>query len=123
MEVAEPAQVLVVIPRHQRDDGAGARLGKDLVDHVAMELTPVRRPLEPPEVDDVAHEVEELALVRVEKIEKGARLTARRAQMRVADPDSAEPGSRHRVSSPVVVGVRRLRSHQEYEWPISRTCD
>src|SRR5262245_26382361 len=99
VEVAEPPQVLVVIPRHQRDDGAGARLGEDLVNHVAVELTPARRPLEPPEVDDVADEVEELALVRVEKIEQGARLTACRAQVRVADPDGAEPGSRHRVSS------------------------
>ena len=89
LEIAEPPEILVVVARHQRHRRARPGLRQDLADHVAMELGPVRGALQTPEVDDVADEVQELAFVPVEKVEQRRRLTARRAQVRVADPDGA----------------------------------
>jgi hypothetical protein len=67
-----------------------------------MELGPVRGALQTPEVDDVADEVQELAFVPVEKVEQGPGLTARRAQVCVADPDGAVAASFVTGSPPLI---------------------
>ena len=85
------------------------------------------RALQAPEVDDVADEVQELAFVPVEKVEQGSSLTARRAQVRVADPDGIGIGPL--PSRGVLLdrgigdrGIGMPRTHAQYESRIRLTA-
>src|SRR4029434_3072595 len=73
------------------DRRALARFAQYLLDHVVVPLVPVPAALELPPVDDVADEIEIARLGTAEELEQRAGLTARRAQVRVRDPDGAEP--------------------------------
>src|SRR5262245_37805638 len=70
LQVAELAEVLVVVSGQQGHERAGPRLGEHLAQDIAVELWPVRASLEPPEVDDVPDEVEVLAIVSLEEGEQ-----------------------------------------------------
>ena len=95
LQVAELAEILVVVSGHQGHERASTRLGEHLAHHIAVELGPVRASLEAPEVDDVPDEVEVFAVVSVEKIEQGLGAALARPQMDVAQPDRAIPPRAH----------------------------
>src|SRR5262249_6738154 len=100
LQVAEAAEILVVVAGGQRDHAAPLRLGEDRADHVAVELRPVGPALEAPEVDDVAHQVEELALAGVQEGQQGLRLTVPSSQVNVAQPYGAQASWGHVRRSP-----------------------
>jgi hypothetical protein len=81
------ARSLVVIARHVDDLGAFARLAQDLLDDIVMRLRPEPGAFEPPAIDDVADQIEIIALVMLEEIEQQLGLAAARAQMHVRDED------------------------------------
>src|SRR5262245_45310216 len=91
LQIAEAPQILVVIAWDQRDDRAGARLGENLADDVGLDLWPVRRAPELPEVHDVADQVEVFALVAIEELEQRLGRALARAEVHVADPDCPAP--------------------------------
>ena len=58
-----------------------------------MRLRPVEALLEPPSVDDVADQIDGLAIDAVEEIDQHRRVAAARAQMDVGNPDGAIPAT------------------------------
>src|SRR5690606_29129341 len=69
---------------------AAPRAFEDPPDHVVMCRRPVELLLEPPAIDDVAHEIERLAVRMVEEVDQQLRIAALGAEMDIADPDGAE---------------------------------
>ena len=92
---------LVVVARHEHHPGALAHLAQQLLHHVVVCLRPVPLALELPAVDDVAHQVERVALHRLEELQQRLGLTAGRAQVQVGDPDGAQ------AQSALFIGVGR----------------
>ena len=91
-ELAVLARRLVVIAGDVDDVGALAGLAHDLLDDVIVALRPVPPALQAPAVDDVADEIEVLALVALQEVEQDLRLTASRAEMNVGQEDRPVPG-------------------------------
>ena len=89
LRIAEAAEVLVVVARHEGHQGPRPRLREHGSDDVAVDLRPMGGALEPPEIDDVTDQVQELAVVTVEKLQQFTRLTVARAEVGVTDPDRA----------------------------------
>ena len=90
-EPEELAHCFVVVARDVGDARALARLAQDLLDDVVVGLVPEPAALELPAVDDVAHQVELLALGMAEEIEQVGRLATGGTQMHVGNKDGAEP--------------------------------
>ena len=88
-ELAVLPRRLVVVARDVDDVGAFARLAHDLLHHVVVGLRPVPPALEPPAVDDVAHQVEMLALVALQEVEQQFGLAAARAEMDIGQENRA----------------------------------
>src|SRR5262245_7907698 len=114
LQIAEPPQVLVVVAGDQADNRARARLRQDLPDDVAVRLRPVRLAPQAPEIDDVADQVEVVAVVAFEKRQESPGFALPSAEMNVADPDGAiahvtlivvtyAPGSRVKSLLPICV--------------------
>lgn len=111
LQIAEAAQVLVVVAGDDRDDRAGARRREHLAHDVGLDLRPVGCAAELPEVHDVADQVEIVAVVAVEEREQRVGGALTRAQVHVADPDRPAPYVAHRRTVWTRAGVRRpLRS-------------
>ena len=91
-ELAVLPRRLVVVARDVDHVGALARLAHDLLHHVVVRLRPVPPALQPPAVDDVADQVEMLALVPLQEIEQQLGLAAARAEMDVRQEDRAVAG-------------------------------
>jgi hypothetical protein len=105
------ARELVVVARDEDDPRALARLAQQLLHDVVVRLRPVPAAAQLPAVDDVADEVEGLALHVAQEVEQGPGLAAGRAQMQVRDPDGA-----HRQRGRVGGGSRVLRRRHEWAW-------
>src|SRR5262249_30450860 len=87
LQIAEAAEVLVVVARDQRHDRPGVRLRQHRTDDVAVQLRPVRLVPKAPEVDDVADEIEVVAVMVLEKRQERLGVALPSAQVNVADPD------------------------------------
>ena len=81
---------LVVVPRDVDHARAFASLAQDLLDHVVVRLRPVPGATQLPAVDDVAHEIEGVALDAAQEVEEGVCLAARRSQVHIRDPDGPD---------------------------------
>jgi hypothetical protein len=114
LEVAEAPDILVVVAGNEGDGRARTRLGDNLPEHVAVELRPVRRPLEPPEIDDVADQIEIVTIVGIQEVEERLGLTVSRAQMGIGEPYRPIVGRGHEASlgpmRPSGGGRHRLQS-------------
>jgi len=88
-ELAILPRCLVVVAGDVDHVGALARLAHDLLHHVVVGLRPVPPALQAPAVDDVAHQVEMLALVSLQEIEQQFGLAAAGAKMDVRQEDRA----------------------------------
>src|SRR5262249_22072418 len=75
LQIAETPQILVVVAGHQSYRRPCPSLREHGANDVAVEMRPVRRALEPPEIDDVTDEIQVIAVVRVEELEQVARPT------------------------------------------------
>jgi hypothetical protein len=84
-------QHLVMVARDQYHPGAAMRQLEQAADHLVVRVRPVPAFLEPPAVDDVADQIERLALDCVEEVEQQRRVAAARAEVDVTDPDRAVP--------------------------------
>ena len=80
---------LVVVARNEDDPRALARLAQQLLDHVVVGARPIPRAPQLPAVDDVADEVQRLALRMTQEIEQRCGAAPRRAQVQVGDPQRA----------------------------------
>ena len=83
---------LVVVAGDVDDVGALARLAQDLLHHVVVRLRPVPPALQAPAVDDVAHQVEIVALVLLQEVEQKFGLAAAGAEMNVRQKNCAVTG-------------------------------
>ena len=83
------AQRLVVVAGYEHDARALARLAQQLLDDVVVRLRPDGAAPDPPEVDDVAHEVDGLGVVFLQEIEQQIGLRCPRPQMHVRDKQRA----------------------------------
>ena len=81
------AQRLVVIAGHVDHVRPFARLAQNLLDDVVMRLRPIPPALEPPAIDDVAHEIKPVGFVLAQEVEQEIGLAAGRAQMDVRQED------------------------------------
>ena len=80
---------LVVVARRIDHVGALARLAQDLLHHVVVGLRPEPAPPQLPAVDDVAHQVQALALDHAQEVQQRLGLAAGRAQVHIGDEDGA----------------------------------
>jgi hypothetical protein len=69
--------------------GAAVRHLEDAAHDFVVGVRPVPALAQPPAVDDVADEVERLALVRPQEVDQHVRVAAARAEVDVRDPDRA----------------------------------
>jgi hypothetical protein len=83
------AQHLVVVAGDEHDAGAAVRHLEHAADDLAMRVGPVPALAQPPAVDDVADQVERLALDRAQEVHQHRGVAAARAEMDVGDPDGA----------------------------------
>jgi hypothetical protein len=88
-ELAVLARRFVVVAGNVDHVGALARLAHDLLHHVVVRLRPVPPALQPPAVDDVAHQVQRLALVLPQEVEQQFGLTAARSEMDIGQENRA----------------------------------
>ena len=91
-ELAVLPRRLVVVAGDVDDVGALARLAHDLLHHVVVALRPVPPALQAPAVDDVADQVQMLALVLLEEVEQQLGLATARSEMDVGQEDGAMAG-------------------------------
>ncbi|MDT4876339.1 hypothetical protein FQZ97_1117710 [compost metagenome] len=91
-----------MVARHEDHPRAFARLAQQLLHHIVVGLRPVPLSSELPAVDDVAHQVERVALHALEEIQQWNRLAARRAQVQVRYPHGAHAQTIGRIH----IGVR-----------------
>ena len=98
----EITKALVMIPRHQDDAGALAGLAQDLLDDVVVRLVPVPGLAHPPDVENVADQVQVVGLGVPQEVQEKVGLAAAGAQMDVGNPDGAvvPDGLRDCVHSP-----------------------
>ena len=99
------ARELVVVAGNEDHARALARLAQQLLDDVVVRLRPVPAAAQLPAVDDVADEVERLALGAAQEVEQRVRLAAGRAQVQVRDPEAAEAPIRQRCRGRAGAGV------------------
>jgi len=81
---------LVVVARHEDHPCALARLAQQLLHDVVVRLRPVPGAPQLPAVDDVADEVQRLALGVAQELEQGLGAAAWRAQVQVGDEDGTD---------------------------------
>src|SRR4029450_11629323 len=104
---AEAPDIFVMVAGNEGDGGAGPRLGENLPEHVTVQLGPERSPFEAPEVDDIADQIERVAIVAVQEIEKHPDLAVSRAEVNIGEPARAVVGGRHEASfAPAAHGGR-----------------
>ena len=84
------AQRLVMIAGDVDDARAAVRLLEDAADDIVVARGPVPALAQLPAVDDVADQIERLALDRVEEVDQHVGVAAGRAEVGVGDPDGAE---------------------------------
>ena len=106
MDAAIVARHLVMIAGHIDDLGPFARHAQDLLHHVVVRLRPVPAALQLPSVEDVADQIEPVALDVADEVEQKLGLTAARAQMDVGDEDgpivaNGDLGAHRRRSLPL----------------------
>jgi len=82
-ELAVLPRCLVVVAGDIDHVGALARLAQDLLHHVVVRLRPVPPALQAPAVDDVAHQVEIVALVLPQEVEQQFGLAAAGAKVNI----------------------------------------
>ena len=76
-----------MIARNKHNARALAGLAQKLLQHVVVRLRPHRPALQPPEVDDIADEVERVGIVVLEEIEERLRLARAGSEVHVGDED------------------------------------
>ena len=91
-ELAVLPRRLVVVAGDVDDVGALARLAHDLLDDIVVRLRPVPPALQAPAIDNVADQVQSLALVPSQEIEQHLGLATTRAQMDIGQEDRAMAG-------------------------------
>ncbi len=84
------AERLVMVARHVDHARAALRPLEDGAHHVIVARRPVPALAQLPAVNDVADQIERLALGRLQEIEQQIGVAAGGAEMRVRDPDGAE---------------------------------
>src|SRR6185312_16421623 len=77
------------ITGNENDAGALAGLAQQLLQNVVVALWPVRSAANFPKIDDVADEIEHLALDGFEKIEKGRSLAIAHSEVDIGNEDCA----------------------------------
>jgi hypothetical protein len=80
---------LVVIPGNVNNARALARFAQNFLDNVVVLLRPVPPTAHRPDIDQVAHNVQSLEIVRAQKIEQHCGIAAARTQVRIGDPCGA----------------------------------
>jgi hypothetical protein len=81
---------LVMVAGNEDDAHTFSRLAQDLLHHIVVQLRPVPGAPQLPAVDDVAHQVQRVALDVAQEVEQRLRLTPRGAEMQIGDPDGAD---------------------------------
>ena len=94
VEAGKVAQRLVMVARHIDHPRAMLGLLEDAPHHVVVAGRPVPALAQLPAVDDVADEVEGLALGRLEKVEEQFGVAAGRTEMDVGNPNRAQREAR-----------------------------
>ena len=109
------AEGLIVIARHIDHTRAAFHLGENGVDHAAMCRAPEPASLEPPEIDDIADEVERAAVVVGEKIGQQLGFAAGRAEVDIGDEYRAvvarQIGRETRLGAPLIEHSLRLLAY------------
>ena len=85
----EVAEAFVVIARDVDDARALASLAQQFLDDVVVRLMPVPGAAHPPDIDDVADEIEVIGLGRPQEIEEKLGIAALGAEVNVRYPDRA----------------------------------
>ena len=80
---------LIVIAGHEDDAGAGIDLAQDFGHHLVLCFGPVPAALELPAIDNVADQIERVAVVMGQKVGQRFGLAARRSKMGVGNKDGA----------------------------------
>src|SRR4029079_1382401 len=88
---AEFAQSFVMIARNEDQFGAFAGFAQQFLQHVVMALRPIYATLDPPEIDDVADEIDARRLAIAQEVEEGFGLTGLGTEMDVRDEDRPIP--------------------------------
>ena len=92
----------VMIAGDENDLGTGMRLAQEPLHDLVLGLRPIPALLEPPDVEDVAYQVEAVAVVVPEEVVEHPRLAAPGAEMDVGKPNRAEsPWPPNCVHAPV----------------------
>jgi len=109
------ARELVVVAGHEDHPGALAGAPQQLLHHVVVGLRPIPRAAQLPAIDDVANEVQRLALHFAQELQQRPGLATRCAQVQVRDPHRAHVQP---ADGSVVVGVHefRVRQHGTRAW-------
>ncbi|MNV75287.1 hypothetical protein D3C71_1685650 [compost metagenome] len=87
----ERAGKFVMVTRHKHHPTPLARTAQQLLHHIVVGLWPEPLAAQLPAIDDVAHKVEVIAGVVLEKVQQRNRLATRRAQMQIRNKDRAVP--------------------------------
>ena len=101
----ESAHHLVVVAGDVNETRALAAFAQDFLDDIVMALRPVTAAAQAPDVDEVADEVQRLALGGTQEIEHGVGVAAAGAKVEIGNPGGAIMGRGHVVlcSSPYAV--------------------
>ena len=89
MHAGIAAQHLVMVARDQDDARAPVRHLQDAAHHLVMRVGPVPALFQPPAVDDIADQIERLALHPRQEIDQQFGVAARRAEMDVGNIEGA----------------------------------
>ena len=107
----EVARQLVVVARHVDDLAALARTAQNLLYHVVVALRPVPLAAQLPAIDDVTHQIQLFARVRLQEGQQRLGLAAGGAEVKVGDEHRAQApprGVQCVVAVAVVVGRVRM---------------
>ena len=84
----------VVVSRNVSDGHALARFAQDFLNHVVMRLRPVTATAQLPDVDQIANDVEFLAVVIAQELQQRLHIAGPCAQMHIRNPDCADASNR-----------------------------
>jgi hypothetical protein len=83
MRSKKAAQKLIVVSRNIDHTRTFPAFAQYLLNHIIMELRPVPRPLQPPAIGDIAHQVDRLCVIVLQKVQQQVSLTAPGTQVNV----------------------------------------
>ena len=99
VDPTEAHDQLVVISRDVDHVRSFAGFAQNFLNHVIVLLRPINSPTQRPDIDQVAHNVQSLEIVRPQKIEQRCGVTATRAQVRIGDPTGTMTSRRQKFVS------------------------